>query len=563
MNKFGGAGQGSRIGRLSRRRAIGAGACGLGAMALLAACGGKRSNGQTSTSATQAGKPRAGGQINVRVTGDPFDWDLSKVGRSIPNSIGLGQAYDSLLSFEAGPKLPYAQMVLQAGLAQRWETPDSQTYTYTLRPGIKFADLPPVGGRALSSADVKWSFEYWSRSGEFNDKKFGPAEYASLFEGLESIETPDPATAVLHFKTPFAPFLNYSASPYIPVAPHEIYDQDGNLTNRVVGTGPWQLDVAASQKGTQWIWKRNANYWQAGRPYIDQITWLVIQDDAAGIAAFRSKQLDILGGPSQNLAPNVAQQLQGNDVVTSQYVDTAPQHLYMNVRKAPLNDVRIRKAIGLSIDRAAMVKTLTDGKGGWALAGAQPDTFSQAEIQQMLKYDPAQAKQLVTAAGFPNGVDLEMIYPTDRGAAFVTEVQLFQAQLKRGGINVSLQALDKGDESSRKKKGNFQLEISTKALLPDVDSYLYSIFYPTSRQNYAGVDDPELSKLLVAQRQETDPQKRQAIVKQAVTRINVDMVWALALYYSVGLEFWHPRLQDYAPHAFTTGWPLLDSWLAQ
>ena len=546
--------------RLSRRRALGVGAAAAGAIALLGACGSK-GKGQSSTlRSSAAGQPKSGGQLTVRELSDPFDWDLSYVGRSIPNSDGLGWAYESLLTFKTGPDLKYDQLVLQPRLAEKWETPDGQTYTYHLRNGLKFANLPPLNGRDLTSADVQWSYEYWTRTGPFKDKKLPPAEYASLFEGINSIETPDPSTLVLHFQAPFAPFLNYSASPYIPIVPHEIYDQDGNLQKRVVGSGPWQLDEASSQKGTRWVWKKNPAYWDAPRPYLDQITWLIIPDDAAGIAAFKAKQLDILGGPTQSFPPDIAQTL-GSDVVPYEYVDTAPQHLYMNVRTAPLNDLRIRQAISLSLDRDEFIKTMTNGKGTWALAGAQSDTYTQQEIRQMMKYDPAQAKQLVAAAGYPNGVDIEFIYTADKGSGYVTEIQLFQSQMKKGGVNVTLKALDKNDESTRKKKGDFQLDISTKALSEDVDSYLYAIFYPNSPQNYAGVNDPQLSDLLVAQRREVDATKRRDIVRQAVKRINVDEVWALALYYASNQQFWQPRLKNYAPHAGTTGWPLIGSWV--
>ena len=158
------------------------------------------------------GKPKHGGVLNVRVNNDPFDWDLSYVGKSTPNGYGQVMGYNSLLGFEFGPDVKYEELILRPELAERWEvSPDAKAFTFYLRRGVKFANMPPVNGRELTSKDVKWSYEYWSRTGEFKDKKLPQGQLESFFEGLEAIETPDDYTVVVRFKEPFAPFLNYAA----------------------------------------------------------------------------------------------------------------------------------------------------------------------------------------------------------------------------------------------------------------------------------------------------------------------------------------------------------------
>ena len=128
-------------------------------------------------------------------------------------------------------------------LAEKWEiSPDAKTYTFTLRKGVKFQNLPPVNGRELTSADVKFSYEYSSRTGQFKESKLPPGKFVQYFEGLEKIETPDANTAVVTFSKPFAPFLSNAAEFTNPIMPKEIYDQDGNFTKKLVGTGPFQVD---------------------------------------------------------------------------------------------------------------------------------------------------------------------------------------------------------------------------------------------------------------------------------------------------------------------------------
>jgi peptide/nickel transport system substrate-binding protein len=553
----------SRSAALSRRRFLGAAATGAGVIALQAACG--RGNGPNSSSQTgaPANQPRAGGQVAVRVAVDPFDWDMSRTGKTVPNSYGTALAYNSLLGYKFGPSIKYNDVVVQPELAQSWESPDAVTYTFHLRSGVKFANLAPVNGRDLSSNDVKWSYEYWSRSGQFADKKLPTGQFQWLFEGLDHIETPDASTLVVKFKGPFAPFATYAASRYNPIVAHESYEAEGALQQHLVGTGPWQLDTSASQKGTRWVFSRNPTYWNAGRPYLDKVVWLVVADDSSTFAAFTAKQLDLLDHLVYD--PNTAETIKkGNPAaVVDQYVNPLVDHLHLNVRKPPLNDVRVRKAISLAMDRDEFIRVQTGGKGAWGMAGAFYDTFTQDEIKQMLKFDPAQAKQLLSDAGYANGLDLEFDYPGNAyGDYYLTEMQLLQAQLKKAGINLVLKSLDKDDYSTRRKKGDFVIELlPTQPAGEDIGSLAWAIFLPGEQSNYGGVDDPALTALLKQQQGEPDAAKRKDLIRQAVKRINAEMYWAQGPYHRVNFDFWQPPVEGYAPSFANIGWPLLDAWV--
>src|SRR5487761_451377 len=276
--------------KLSRRPLLGWTAVATGATVVMA-CGknGKATNGKAGSAANSAGKPRAGGQLVIANTTETANYDpstmLAETGRAMLFT------NDSLLSYKAGANVPYDDMELVPGLADRWEAPDAQNYTFHLHPNVKFAALPPVNGRDLSSSDVKWSYEYVSRTGEFAGKKLSPSSAASLLGGLDRVETPDPATVVVRFKEPYAPFLRYAASQWLPILAHEIFDQDGDFSKRAVGTGPFQLDTANSQQGSHWVHKKNQSYFQSGLPYIDTVREVVIQDQSTQTAAFETKQL--------------------------------------------------------------------------------------------------------------------------------------------------------------------------------------------------------------------------------------------------------------------------------
>ncbi|HTE83886.1 MAG TPA: hypothetical protein VK821_04070, partial [Dehalococcoidia bacterium] len=109
--------------QLSRRRLIG-GVGIVGASATLAACGGNRTSSQKAVGSTASGKPHAGGTVAVNVETDPFDWDLSYIGKSVPNSNGTALAYEGLLTLKRGPDVKFGDLIVQPKLAEKWEAPD-------------------------------------------------------------------------------------------------------------------------------------------------------------------------------------------------------------------------------------------------------------------------------------------------------------------------------------------------------------------------------------------------------------------------------------------------------
>ena len=532
--------------------------------ALLTACavrGGSRSTGISGATA-RSSTPRTGGKLNVSLPADPFDFDPT--GKPSENQNAIRPVYDSLLSFKTGPGVKPAEETLQPGVAQSWETPDGQTYIFHLQPGVTFADLPPVGGRALTAADVKWSLEYLSRTGQFkNVSKLFPALNAWAFEGIDGIQTPDDATVSVHFGAAFAPFLYYIAQFWFPMLAHEIYDADGNFSSRAVGTGPWQLDPTQSERGTRWIFKRNPSYFRPGRPYIDDLNWVVIKDDETQFAAFKTGRIDILGADKQPVNDtNVDQIARENPAALRlEYPATKGGQVYINATRPPLTDLRVRKAVAFALDRAEFVKTFGGGRGGWSAIGETPGFFTQPELEQMCAFDLAQSRHLLAQASYGSGVDIELINPgADLGQKEVNEILLFQAQMKKAGINIVYHPLDRASEGYRKKGHDFYFDFVGGGASDEIDAALYANFYSKSDKNYGRTNDPDLDTLLLAQRQELDPTRRREIVRQAVRRI-YDQVWSLSFFFATQYQFAQPYVKDYVPNSFVRGLSVRDSWL--
>jgi len=121
-----------------------------------------------------------------------------------------------------------------------------------------------------------------------------------------------------------------------------------------------------------------------------------------------------------------------------------PLIVHLNHRKQPLNDVRIRRALALSVDRDELIKVLEKGKGAWQMPSVFTGYFTQEEARRIQAFNPMEAKRLVAEAGYPDGVPLEIQYPgTTEGQEFITLLELLQSQVKKGGINLEMKNVER------------------------------------------------------------------------------------------------------------------------
>lgn len=503
--------------------------------------------------------PKYGGALSISLSADPFQWDPTFQ----TGARGMEYTFNRLLSYKVGPDVPFTEAVLQPELAERWEvSPDAQTFTFHLRKGAKFANLPPVNGREVVAADVKFSLEYADRLGEFKD--LGPSQAKDYTQGLVRVDAPNPYTAVVHFKEPSVPFLNYTAAEWLPVLAREVYQTDGHFKETVVGSGPYQLDRAASQKGTRWIWRKNATYWDSGKPYIDEVRFLVLPAQGTAFAAFQTKQLDVLGFDTI-IGYNEAQQLRADNpsAIAGEYEPYMMGVTYMNTRVKPLDDIRIRQAIMFAINNEEMLQTFQGGKGSRLMPGIFNGYFTQEEIKKLMPHDPERARRLVGEAGYPQGVDLEMTFDQAQSSWYLSFIQLFQAQLKKANINLQLKPLEGADFSRNRRQGNYTLNIqktgSPGSLRYDPDKGL-SRFHSTSDNNYWGIKDPVLDRLIEGQRKEIDPAKRRDLIRQAGTRI-AEMAYSPDFFAPLEYAFWHPHVKNLHRNVNSPPLPINDVWL--
>ncbi len=532
----------------------------LGLAALMAACGTTQPLAPAANSGTAADTPKMGGVLNT--VGEDFtDFDLVYQGKTIENARDHGLVYERLLAFKKGPGVDFVSQILEPQLAERWEvSADARTFTYYLRKGVKYANIAPVNGRELTSADVKWSLEYYSRSGEFADKKYPVSQMAAQYEGLDGIDTPDSYTVRVRFKEPFAPFLNYSASQWMPIVAKETFRADMNppRINTLVGTGPYIYDLAETQKDSRFVFSKNPTYWGGpNKPYLEKIRRLIIPDTSTQAAAFQTKQIDILTTPDMTAADEIRKN--NPQAGTVDALDTLQLGLMTSQKRGgPLTDIRVRRAVSLALDRDEFNK-LSLGRGIWALTGSFPGLFTDAETRAMLRTDVNEAKRLLAEAGYPNGVTFEFL-PSN--AVPDARNVLAQSQLKRAGIEVNFMNLPREQNRAKLYAGDFDffgLNGGSGALGDaDFDAQQFS-YYSTSLQNWSKINDPELDKLLLAQRREIAPEKRRDAQRAVVRRIN-DQAWNPGWMFAPKTTFWQPYVKNFALH-FALGQTDAFAWL--
>lgn len=283
----------------------------------------------------------------------------------------------------------------------------------------------------------------------------------------------------------------------------------------------------------------------------------MLPDDSSRYAAFETGQLQLLRGIDDIQAASTVKRAAPTAIV-QEGIDPQAQGLYINQRRPPFTDLRLRKALSLALDRDEFIRTFAGGRGGWAMSDSLPELWTEQEAKQILKFDPAQAKQLVGDAGFPNGLDVELMLM--QGTAPPAAIELLQAQMKKAGINMTIKPVDKATGSARLHAGDFTLVPTTQLIFADLDSRLYGNYYSTSPSNYIGVKDPKLDTLIEAQRREPDSAKRRNALR-AVTRYMNENAISLALYPKPTTTFWSPALKGYSDNWQQQNLNAPDIWL--
>jgi peptide/nickel transport system substrate-binding protein len=538
--------------RFSRRRAlVGAATGGLGVAGLaIAGCGGSDS------SPAEVPTPPAAKQEEIKsmfwprtdtsaraVKGSTYQgYTLADVTNLDPLSspsytanVAGSWTYPRLLKYKPGYRVP-ATGEIEGYLATGWEQPEPTVMILKLRPDAVWEER--LKRRPIDAEDVVFSWKKFAAKGavrkdivKLPDNPGAP---------VVSIDAVDRLTVQVKLAYPYAPLPSALAyGRYMQVMPRE---SDGGYDprNESRSGGPWILDNY--QRNVIFQYRKNPDWWDADKVFFDGYDFPIIGEYAAGLAQFRAKKLwsfgvrqdDIIS--TKNDMPELA-------LDQGAFARTCWGTHFGIQPDSPFRDFRVRQAVSMVIDRDAWIDTFynisafrkagwptevryhSHISSGWEGLWVDPKSADMGPGARSFTYDVAEARKLMSAAGYPNGIDTEIRWVAGPlfGTDFDRQCGILKAMFEESGL-FRLKELhpDYQTEYAAKihfGKGDFKgIAIDPTSIYPEVDQFIFALYH--SQGSYQQVSlfgkepDAKNEQLIEAQRRELDPKKRADLIKE-------------------------------------------------
>jgi len=446
--------------------------------------------------------------VNYETAGGPF----------------LGAVYDPLVKAVGSTKPEIVPW-----LAESWEkSADGLTYTFKLRPGVKFHD-----GTPLNAAAVKFSFERM-----FAMNAGAVANYNTVIDKIEAV---DELTVRFNLKFAFASFLASLTSLWGPtmVSPTAVKanEKDGDwaqawMAENEAGSGPYKLE--SYERNQQLVLVRNPDYWGGwGDKYLEKIIVRFVSESTTARLMIEKGDADMAIGVSSE---DLDALLKTSGVTVPEYTAQTIVEMRINTTRKPVNDVKVRQALSYTFDYDQAVKGVKSGHAvrmasvvGEGLPGYYKPSFTYVK-------DLDKARQLLTEAGYPTGgFSIQYVWLT--GYDYARRLgEMWQSDLKQVGIELNItemplatwwQAQASPDTAPDTMMGEWTLDF------PDATSQLWAMYYsgnfPPAGSNYYFYKNEKVDKLLETARVEQDTAKRDSLYQQAVEQIYTDApeIWCI------------------------------------
>jgi peptide/nickel transport system substrate-binding protein len=364
---------------------------------------------------------------------------------------------------KAGKTMPYL-------VASAKENAKAQTIMLVLRKGIKFHD-----GTDFNAEAVKWNLDDCVAAKMPGTEKF------------KSVDVIDPYTVRINLiEWDSTVISSFTQQMGMMISPTSCKKDEQACANRPVGTGPFQF--VSWDKDRKTVYKKFPEYWQKGKPYLDGIEWVPVQDPLARELSFRKGEFDV----SLTVAPNVVANLEKDGFVVNRNRLIGAMGLVPDSAnaKSPFADVRVRRALQYAIDPSLIVKHIYFNEAEAVNQWTYKEHWGYDPKVVGYPYNPAKAKQLLVEAGYPNGFKTKITYRTNP-----TQDQVFaavQSFLKAVGIEAELEPILIGRYDEIAFKGGKWEGLLMNAVLqyPDLVSIL-AISYAGRGKEYSQMTVPE------------------------------------------------------------------------
>lgn len=426
-------------------------------------------------------------------------------------------------------------------LAESYEvSDDGLVYTIRLRDGVTFHT-----GKAMTSEDVVYSYNY------LRDPANG-SPGAGDFAIVQSVEAVDPLTVRFTLSAPNASLPMALGNKYGAVVPAGFFD-DENAKNRMnsesVGTGPFKL--VEFNPNSNLLVERNADYWEEGAPYLDEINFSFLPNSASMLVALRNNRIDLV---KLERPQDVQQVREVEGLEIERWPSLNQKAIDLGAETQPLGDDRVRRAIALAVDKDEIMNAAVGEFGeviGTMVAGMQDAWGVPVDDLPNMKRDVEAAKALLAEAGYGDGFDLTLT--TINGYDWMDPAAVtLREQLADIGVNLDIQRVDLGVwiDNFRSKRMGFTF--NDWATQPDPNLLFYRHFHKAPEgADFRNWNNDEGSRLLDEGRAEGDAEKRKAIYAE-FQKLLAESVPTIMLFSADHVTVRNDKVKNFTQHP--TGW---------
>ena len=354
---------------------------------------------------------------------------------------------------------------------------------------MRFQNVDPTYGREVNAADVVYSFDRLKAGPTMNDRKL-----LTLY--AEGYEATDDYTFRLRTNRAYSPALDQTGNFSYCVVPREAAEKWGDLSTHAAGCGAWILDDYV--RGERVRLRKNPDYYHAGRPFPDEEEWLIIPDTGSLWQTFRTGRLDYCSVNVDKFKRDEVKNDPSIVVVESPSLYTI--NCYVRVDRPPFSDDRVREALDIAIDRDDYIAKLYFGEGNyngpipWPL---QYWALPQDELRSTLAYQPEKAKQLLSAAGYGDGLELQAPVPNISDCPQVATI--IADHYRKVGVNLKIELKDLGVFLSQylyASEFDITFFLNLPYMEPDMPLRTYYSQGQNADRNPAMSNDPEVDGLI-------------------------------------------------------------------
>jgi peptide/nickel transport system substrate-binding protein len=437
-------------------------------------------------------------------------------------------------------------VVAQPQLAESWEiSDDGVTYIFHLREGVKFHN-----GKELDAEDVKYSLERQL------DPDVGSAGRGDLTM-IDTIEVVDQYTIKITLQTPTGPFLAALGGRYNAIIPKDSAPDGETLRRTAIGTGPFMVEEFVPTE--KLVLVKNPDYWEEGKPLLDKLVIQVIPDEQTVLAGLRTGEIDMA---TLEDAKNYLL-LEGDEtLVLNRTPAIKIDTLELPPDNPPLDDIRVRQAILLALDKESIMEAGILGLG--RVVGGMPPAMTYwslppEELPNQTR-DVEKAKQLLAEAGYPDGFDLTLRIIVGYGT-MAADAPVIAANLKDVGINVEVETVDLGVWIEDWRNRREPVTRNAWGGFMDPDLLYYRHFHtPPEGMDFRRWNNATADELLDKGRSTVDPAERKEYYDEIQRMMAEDPVM-VPLYSADLLNAMQPYVKEYIQHPSGWYYGFKDTWL--